>query len=89
MADLQDGHKGGKPQFLGSQQRMGIGPPDTQLEVVGVAQNHKGPCRRQTQPADKPVVPLKGVVVIVADPGKGAQNGNHDTDIGNDTCGND
>jgi len=101
---LQDSHEYGKPKLLHTQQRVSIGSPFAQLDVVGISHDDKHPCclkpdqqiffffsaikttYRKTKPADKSVVPLKNIVVIVADPGKGAKNRDDNQDIGNNAA---
>ena len=60
----KDCHEHGEPQLLGAEQRVGIVPPDAELDVVGVAQNDKDPGGGEAKPANEAVVTLKDVVVV-------------------------
>ena len=42
---LQNCHKSGKPELLRADQDVGVGIPDTGLDIVRVSEDHKDPCR--------------------------------------------
>lgn len=60
----EDGHEHREPQLLSVEQGVGIVPPDSELDVVGVTQDDKDPSRSEAKPTNEAVVTLKDVVVV-------------------------
>lgn len=57
MCCLQDGHEHGEPQFLCTQERVGIGVPFAALDVVEVTHDNKDPSH------------LKAISILLGDDG--------------------
>jgi hypothetical protein len=81
-------HEDREPKLLGAEQGVGIASPLADLDVVDVTHDDEHPRRCEAQPSHEPVVFFKHIVVGVANPGKSTQNGNDDTDVGDDACDN-
>ena len=41
--NIQDCHEHGKPEFLGTEQRVGLGSPFTQGDIVSIPQDDEDP----------------------------------------------
>jgi hypothetical protein len=67
LGHSQDGHEGGEPQLLATDECIGIGPPLSRLDVESVSQDDECPRSTETQPSNEAVVSLEGIVVVAAD----------------------
>lgn len=81
----EDGHEDGEVELLRAEERVGVAAPLSAREVVAVTEDDEHPGHGEAEPPDEAVVALECVVVAVADPGEGAEDGDDDADVGHDS----